>query len=159
MNLYPCIWSKLRLSAHMLPLFAYVLLLTVHCSLLISSWDSFFPRMIKLFWACSFMFLQTRVFLASVIGAHLTTRHSNIDVRLRQIIELGKSTLVHHYFHLEDIMFHPIFSIWHVPPLSHLHGKELRKQEETNTRMNSKIIVNNVSIFSDSVAMNSICNE
>jgi hypothetical protein len=62
-----------------------------------------------------------------LLDAHPTTCHSNIDIRLRPITELGKSTLVHHYFRLVDILFHFVFSIWHGPPLFHLHGKELRK--------------------------------
>lgn len=62
-----------------------------------------------------------------LLYAHPTKCHSNIDIRLRPITELGKSTLVHNYFCLEDIMFQFVYSIWHGPPLSHLHGKELRK--------------------------------
>ena len=57
------------------------------------------------------------------------------------------------------VAFHSIFSIQHSPPLSYLHGKKLIKYEEIDVGMNSKNIMNNVSIFKDNVGMISIFNE
>ena len=46
-----------------------------------------------------------------------------------------------------------------MPPLSYFHGKKLKKWEETNAGMNSKNIMNNVGIFSNNIAMNSVSYE
>jgi hypothetical protein len=59
------------------------------------------------------------------------------------------------------VVFHSIFSIWHGLPLSYLHKKKLRIEEETDVgtysaSMNSKNIVTSVGIFNDSDAIDII---
>ena len=56
------------------------------------------------------------------------------------------------------VVFLSIFSIYHMSPLSYLHGKKLMLvQLINNASMNSKNVVNNVGIFwGDSTSMNSI---
>ena len=36
------------------------------------------------------------------------------------------------------VVFHSIYSIWHGPPLSYLHGKKLRKHEETDANISNE---------------------
>ena len=53
------------------------------------------------------------------------------------------------------VVFHSIFNIWHGPPLSYFHGKEI------DVGMNDEYyqyqnIMNSVGILNDSVAMNNI---
>ena len=61
------------------------------------------------------------------------------------------------------VVFPFIFKILHGPPLSYLHAKNLRKHEEIDAHtnndsagLNNKNMLNSVSIFSHSVAMNNI---
>ena len=64
------------------------------------------------------------------------------------------------------VVFHSIFSIWHGPPLSYLHERNLENRKKlalvriTNSAgMDTMNIVNNVGIFNDSAAMNSVFRE
>ena len=59
------------------------------------------------------------------------------------------------------VVFHSIFSIWHGPSLSYLHGKKLKKQEEIDAGsnnecagLNSENIMNSVNTLNASFAIN-----
>ena len=80
--------------------------------------------------------------------------------KVKSMIMMGfpqKNLHIHH----KTLRHHAIFSIWHEPPLSYLHGNKIKNKKKltpiqimNNVGLNNKNIVNNVSVFNDNYTMN-----